>query len=89
MQFMTLALFALTSATTTLAAATGGAPGAPIPASQCNTGSVQCCDSTGKASDTSIAKILGLLGVVVQDVNAIVGVTCTPITVIGAGGDSW
>jgi len=35
MHFMTLALFALASATATLAAATGGAPGAPIPASQC------------------------------------------------------
>jgi len=89
MHFMTLALFALASATTTLAAATVGATGAPIPANQCNTGPVQCCDSIGKASDASIAKILGLLGVVVQDVNAIIGVTCTPITVIGAGGDSW
>ncbi|TFK32947.1 hydrophobin, partial [Crucibulum laeve] len=45
-------------------------------------------NSTGKASDASISKLLGLLGVVVQDVNALVGVTCTPITVIGAGSNS-
>ncbi|THU91485.1 hypothetical protein K435DRAFT_674080, partial [Dendrothele bispora CBS 962.96] len=29
-----------------------------------------------------------LLGIVVQDVNALVGVTCSPISVIGVGGDS-
>ncbi|KDR77535.1 hypothetical protein GALMADRAFT_65951 [Galerina marginata CBS 339.88] len=79
MQFKVLAAVALGA---TLAAATGS------PASQCNTGDLQCCDSTGTAKDASIAKLFGLLGIVVQDVNALVGVTCTPITVIGAGGNS-
>src|SRR4051812_26157923 len=80
MQFKALAAFALGA---TLAAATS------IPASQCSTGQLQCCNSTGTAKDASISKLLGLLGVVVQDVTALVGVTCTPITVIGAGGNSW
>ncbi|KAF9556195.1 hydrophobin-315 [Agrocybe pediades] len=79
MQFKALAAFALGA---TLAAATS------IPASQCSTGQLQCCNSTGTAKDASISKLLGLLGVVVQDVTALVGVTCTPITVIGAGGNS-
>jgi len=86
MQFATLALFAVAAATTTLAAATGGSP---IPASQCNTGPVQCCNSTGTAKDPSISKLLGLLNINVSDVTAIIGVTCTPITVIGGGGNSW
>ncbi|PPQ96989.1 hypothetical protein CVT26_006417 [Gymnopilus dilepis] len=79
MQFKTLAVL---SAAATLAAATGS------PGNQCTTGSLQCCNSTGTASDPSISKLLGLLGVVVQDVTALIGVTCTPITVVGAGGSS-
>ncbi|PPQ94225.1 hypothetical protein CVT25_006651 [Psilocybe cyanescens] len=79
MQFKVLATLALSA---TLAAATGS------PASQCNTGDLQCCNSTGAANEASISKILGLLGIVVQDVTALVGVNCTPITVIGAGGNS-
>ncbi|RDX49772.1 fungal hydrophobin [Lentinus brumalis] len=43
-----------------------------------------CCKATGTASDPAIAKQLGLLGIVVQDVNALIGVNCSPITVIGS-----
>ena len=39
-----------------------------------------------QASDPSIANILKGLGIIVQDVDAIVGLTCSPITVIGVGG---
>ncbi|KAJ3512705.1 hypothetical protein NLJ89_g3374 [Agrocybe chaxingu] len=72
------------AATASLAAATA----IPAAANQCNTGPIQCCNQTGTAKDTAIAKILGLLGVVVGDITAIVGVNCNPITVIGAGGNS-
>jgi len=90
MQFTTLALFAVATATTTLAAATGVATGgAPIPASQCNTGPVQCCNETGTAKDSSIAKALALVGVNVSDLDVLIGATCTPISVIGVGGNSW
>ncbi|ESK85383.1 hydrophobin [Moniliophthora roreri MCA 2997] len=57
-----------------------------IPASQCTTGPIQCCNTVQSATDPAIGAILGLLGVVLQDLNVEVGVTCTPITVIGAGG---
>ena len=56
----------------------------------CSTGPVQCCNSVQKASDPATSALLGLLGVVVQDVDVLVGVTCSPITVIGvAGSSSW
>ncbi|KAF9552094.1 fungal hydrophobin [Agrocybe pediades] len=80
MQFKTLAATLALGAT--LAAATG------IPAGQCTTGPIQCCASTGHSDDTTISKLLGLLGVVVQDVTALIGVTCSPISVIGIGGNS-
>ncbi len=81
MQFKLSALVAASVAASAIATA--------IPPSQCNTGPIQCCNSVDTAGSDSVAKILGLLGVVVQDLNVLVGVTCTPITVIGAGGDSW
>ncbi|CAA7263937.1 unnamed protein product [Cyclocybe aegerita] len=80
---MQFKLFASTLAVAaTLAAATD------IPASQCNTGNLQCCNTTGTAKDSAIAGLLALVGVVVQDITAIVGVNCSPISVIGVGGNS-
>ncbi|RPD65512.1 fungal hydrophobin [Lentinus tigrinus ALCF2SS1-7] len=58
------------------------------PASSCSTGPVQCCDSVQKASDPTAAGLLALLGIVVQGVDVLVGLTCSPITVIGVGGGS-
>ena len=56
----------------------------------CSTGTIQCCDTVEKASDPAAAGILASIGVVVQDVDALVGLTCSPITVIGVGtGGSW
>jgi hypothetical protein len=72
-----------------LAAATPVRRTNPIPAANCTTGPVQCCNSTEKASDASATKILGLLGIVLQDLNVLVGLTCSPITVIGVGNSGW
>lgn len=60
-----------------------------IAVSQCNVGSVQCCDSTSTSSNIVTSLLLGLLGIVVQGVNVPIGVTCSPITVVGASGTSW
>ena len=78
-------VFALSTLFAVAFAAPGGNTG-----TTCSTGPVQCCNTVEKASEPAATKILGGLGVVVQDVNALVGITCTPVTVIGVGtGDSW
>ncbi|EPQ54193.1 hydrophobin [Gloeophyllum trabeum ATCC 11539] len=77
---------AVTGVLAILAAAT------PTPnelASQCPTGELQCCNSVGSATDPAIATILGSLGIPVQGISALVGLTCSAISVVGVGsGDS-
>ena len=64
-----------------LAAATANAlPQTPSP-QQCNTGSIQCCESVQNASDPGVANVLGALGVILQDIDALIGLTCSPISV--------
>ena len=54
----------------------------PLPgASQCDTGSMQCCDSVQSASAPVAAGLLSELGINAQDVTGQVGVTCSPVTV--------
>ncbi|KAF5356489.1 hypothetical protein D9757_004555 [Collybiopsis confluens] len=81
MQF-TLAFVSVVLAT--LAAATPAPRNEP--ASSCTTGPIQCCNTVTTASDPAAAGIIALLGIVVQDLTAVVGLTCSPITVIGVGG---
>ncbi|KAI1798181.1 fungal hydrophobin [Ganoderma leucocontextum] len=58
------------------------------PPSSCSTGPIQCCNTVEQASAPSAAALLGLLGIVLQDLTVLVGLTCSPITVIGVGGGS-
>jgi hypothetical protein len=83
MQFK--ALVALTLATVAIAAPSN----LEARQGQCNTGPVQCCNSVQRADSEAASKLLGLLGIVVQDVSIPIGITCTPITVIGLPGNSW
>ncbi|EEB98890.1 hypothetical protein MPER_01523, partial [Moniliophthora perniciosa FA553] len=39
----------------------------------CSTGPVQCCNSVQSASSSPVSNILGLLGIVVSDPNALPG----------------
>ena len=55
----------------------------------CSTGPIQCCNSVQNAGAPAVAGLLGLLGIVLQDVNVPVGLTCSPISVIGVPGNSW
>ncbi len=81
MQFQLATL--VTLAVSALAAAT------PVRRASCSTGPVQCCNSVVPAKDASAAGLFGLLGVVIQDLTVDVGLTCSPITVIGVGGGDW
>ncbi|KAK7675971.1 hypothetical protein QCA50_009647 [Cerrena zonata] len=56
--------------------------------SQCNVGAVQCCDTVTTAQSTNANALLGLLGIVVSDINALLGINCSPLSVIGIGGNS-
>ncbi|RPD53859.1 hydrophobin [Lentinus tigrinus ALCF2SS1-6] len=81
-------LFAIASLAI-LAVATPTPGGGSGSAGSCSTGPIQCCESVEKASDPAAAGILASIGVVVQDIDALVGLTCSPISVIGVGtGDS-
>ncbi|CAA7267820.1 unnamed protein product [Cyclocybe aegerita] len=58
------------------------------PISQCNTGAIQCCNDIQRANTKIVTGLLGLLGVVINEVTALVGITCSPLSVIGIGGNS-
>jgi hypothetical protein len=64
---------------------TAPAPTATQPAGDCAVDHLSCCNSVVPADSKDAALILGLLGIVVQGVDVLVGLTCTPITVIGIG----
>ncbi|KAI0746813.1 fungal hydrophobin-domain-containing protein [Daedaleopsis nitida] len=62
---------------------------APQPTSgsqgSCSTGPLQCCNQVQSATDPATSALLGLLGVVVQGVDVLVGLDCSPINAIGVG----
>ena len=84
MQF-TATLFAAFAVLATTALAVPTARGA----GQCNTGPVQCCNQITDSSDPEVVGLLNQVGLILDDVIVSVGLECSPITGIGAGGGSW
>ncbi|KJA28160.1 hypothetical protein HYPSUDRAFT_212132 [Hypholoma sublateritium FD-334 SS-4] len=85
MQFTTLSTFT----TLALAAFAVAAPTSSGSSNQCNSGPIQCCNSMQTASQSATTLgLLGLLGVVVQDITGQVGSNCSPISAIGVSGNS-
>ncbi|KAJ3524591.1 hypothetical protein NM688_g8534 [Phlebia brevispora] len=56
--------------------------------SQCNTGSISCCDQVLDSSSEEANLLLGLLGIVLDGVTGLLGLDCSPISVIGVGSGS-
>ncbi|KAJ3536093.1 hypothetical protein NM688_g6881 [Phlebia brevispora] len=56
--------------------------------SQCNTGSIQCCQQVESASSAAGSLLLGLLGIVLTDLDVLLGLDCSPISIIGVGSGS-
>ncbi|PPQ89208.1 hypothetical protein CVT25_001277 [Psilocybe cyanescens] len=71
-----------------LLAAASAVPRTDGPSNQCNTGPVQCCNTVLQSGTTSTNLILGLLGIVLGPVTGLLGLNCTPIGVLGIGGNS-
>lgn len=73
-----------------LAAAIPAPNDTPAGGESCSTGSIQCCQSVQDANSTAIAPILGALGVDLQDITGLIGLTCSSINVVGVGsGNAW
>ncbi|CDO71061.1 hypothetical protein BN946_scf184844.g65 [Trametes cinnabarina] len=75
----------------TTAVFTAPAAATPLPqasSGSCNTGPIHCCQDVRPASDASVSTLLGLLGVVVGDLTASIGIQCSPLSVIGVGSGS-
>ncbi|KAF9060581.1 fungal hydrophobin, partial [Rhodocollybia butyracea] len=57
---------------------------------KCSTGPIQCCQSTqtvaqALADSNTLGLIGGLIGIVLQDVKAVVGLDCSGVNVAGGG----
>ncbi|KAI0717366.1 fungal hydrophobin-domain-containing protein [Cerioporus squamosus] len=61
------------------------APGSSPTGGTCSTGPIQCCNQVGKATDSVFGVLLGLLGIVIDGLDVVLGLDCSPITVIGVG----
>ncbi|KDR75961.1 hypothetical protein GALMADRAFT_140193 [Galerina marginata CBS 339.88] len=54
----------------------------------CNTGDIQCCNSTVQSSTTSLGLLSGLLGLVLPDLGGLIGLSCGGLNILGIGGNS-
>ena len=69
----------------------GGHP-SEVEYEQCNGGTVQCCNSVqdSKNMDQSVEKVITGLGINVNQLTGMVGVSCTGVNVLAVGGgSSW
>ncbi|TFK30180.1 fungal hydrophobin [Coprinopsis marcescibilis] len=73
-----------------LAIALAGVSATPLVArteSACNTGNVQCCNTTMSTSNPGTAALAGILGLV-GNLGANIGLNCLPINIVALGGNA-
>ncbi|KAI0674327.1 fungal hydrophobin-domain-containing protein [Trametes maxima] len=51
----------------------------------CSTGAIQCCNSVTESNSASGNLLLGLLGIVLGDITGLIGLNCSPLSVVGIG----
>ncbi|KAF8635426.1 hypothetical protein AX15_000415 [Amanita polypyramis BW_CC] len=56
---------------------------------QCNSGTLQCCNTLQDAHSGTVASLLGPLEAVLGPLTGQVGLNCIPVNVLGIGGNSW
>ncbi|KAF4618932.1 hypothetical protein D9613_009927 [Agrocybe pediades] len=54
----------------------------------CNTGDIQCCNTVMQSSTTTLGMLGGLLGLVLPTVTGLIGLNCSPLNILGIGGNS-
>ncbi|KAF9562992.1 fungal hydrophobin [Agrocybe pediades] len=54
----------------------------------CNTGDIQCCNSTAASSSTNLGLLSSLLGLVLPSIGGLIGLSCSPLNILGVGGNS-
>ncbi|KDR75554.1 hypothetical protein GALMADRAFT_121639 [Galerina marginata CBS 339.88] len=54
----------------------------------CNTGDTLCCNQVQQSNSTSITELAGLLGIALPSLGALVGLSCSPLSILGIGGNS-
>lgn len=57
----------------------------PIPASQCNTGALQCCQTYQQAGTPGATELAGVLGIAADLLNSDFAMDCSPLTGGGIG----
>ncbi|TBU28460.1 fungal hydrophobin-domain-containing protein [Dichomitus squalens] len=84
-QLPTLTMFARAAAFSLLALPIFAAA-TPVRRGNCNTGSIQCCNSVESTDNNAVSALLGLLGVTLEGITGSVGLQCSPLQVVGLGG---
>ncbi|KAF9045346.1 fungal hydrophobin-domain-containing protein [Panaeolus papilionaceus] len=54
----------------------------------CNTGQINCCNSTMNSSLTTLTTLSSLLGLSLPAIGGLIGLSCSPLSILGAGGNS-
>ncbi|KAF8661474.1 hypothetical protein AX16_001311 [Volvariella volvacea WC 439] len=54
----------------------------------CNTGSLQCCNSVQSSTSTTVAQLAGLLGIDLGSITGLVGLTCSPLSILAPNNQS-